>query len=304
MNVALQFDVIRALRKTASQALGSLSFTMLEIGAVPIDGETEPFHLLTDIFPESKVIAFEIDKGLCEKLNFSASDGHKFYPVALGRTEETRQFFNTADPMCSSLYRPNQDLLAQFFHMECATLKEVTSVDTVSLDYFIAHNGIDDVDFIKIDIQGAELDVFQGGVDTLKDVGIIVSEAEFIPQYVDQPLFGDVCGFLMKHGFMFHKFVGVGSRALRPAGVNDSQHVWADVMFIKDILRLSELPIEKLLKMGILSYLYNSSDLAFICFHTADKKGQTDIAQKFLQVGRKFGVPVSRHRWWTALFRR
>ena len=63
------------------------------------------------------------------------------------------------------------------------------------------------VDFIKIDIQGAELDVFKGGVDTLKDVVAIVSEVEFIPHYIDQPLFGDVCSFLTEKGFMFHKFL-------------------------------------------------------------------------------------------------
>ena len=53
-----------------------------------------------------------------------------------------------------------------------------------------------------------------GGVGTLTDVVAIASEVEFIPLYIDQPLFGDVCAFLAKHDFMFHKFLGLCGRFL------------------------------------------------------------------------------------------
>jgi len=140
-------------------------------------------------------------------------------------------------------------------------------------------------------------------------VSAIVSEVEFIPHYVDQPLFGDVSGFLMQHGFMFHKFLGMAGRALRPVMMNNdrnsaSQHIWPDAMFIKDILRLSELPAEKLLKMGVLSYLYESPDVAYSCFHAADQKGQTDIGLKFLQTGARAAQPKPGRRRWATLFRR
>ena len=62
------------------------------------------------------------------------------------------------------------------------------------------------IDFLKVDIQGAELDVFKGSRETLKEILMIVSEVEFIEQYIDQPLFGDVSSFLKDFDFMFHNF--------------------------------------------------------------------------------------------------
>lgn len=145
------------------QANPALTFTLLEIGALPLEGHIEPFHDLVEIFPGSNIISFEIEESLCSELNITAKPGHKYFPVALGLTEETRQFYETQHPMCSSLYMPNEKLISMYNNMEVAMLKSVGSVDTVSLDYFVKHNGIDTVDFIKIDIQGAELDVFKGG---------------------------------------------------------------------------------------------------------------------------------------------
>jgi len=306
-NGAVQAEVLNILRTMEPEAFGSLSFTMLDIGAVPLEGAVEAFHQITDIFPESRVIAFEVDDDLCAKLNREAKHGHKYYSTALGRTEESRPFFQTADPMCSSLYRPNEALLARYYNMESAILEKETLIDTVSLDYFMAQHGIKDVDFIKIDIQGAELDVFQGGIKTLRDTGIIVSEVEFIPHYINQPLFGDVSAFLMQQGFMLHKFLGMAGRALRPVLMNNdrnsaSQHIWTDALFIKDILRLTELPTDKLMKMGVLSYLYGSPDVAYSCFHAADHLGQTDIALKFLQTGARVAAPKSARRRWAKLF--
>lgn len=65
--------------------------------------------------------------------------------------------------MCSSLYKPNEKLVSLYNNMEVAMLKSIESIETDSLDYFTKENSIESVDFIKIDIQGAELDVFQGG---------------------------------------------------------------------------------------------------------------------------------------------
>lgn len=50
----------------------TLTFTMLEIGALPVEGQKEPFYQLLDIFPESRIIAFEVDKKLCEQLLMGA----------------------------------------------------------------------------------------------------------------------------------------------------------------------------------------------------------------------------------------
>lgn len=109
------------------------------------------------------MIAFELDKELCARLNQEARPGLEFFPVALGRAEETRTLYEAIAPMCYSLYEPNERLLRLYQNFEVAYLKATSQVDTVSLDTFAEQNEIRSVDFVKIDIQGAELDVFQGG---------------------------------------------------------------------------------------------------------------------------------------------
>jgi len=138
VKLALEAEILQTLIELEPDALRPLSFTMLEIGAAPIEGMVEPFYQLTDLFPESRVIGFELDESLCEELNSNAKAGHRFYPAALGRTEETRPLFRTVDPICCSLYRPNEELIARYYNMEIAMLEGIDSIDTVSLDHFVA----------------------------------------------------------------------------------------------------------------------------------------------------------------------
>ena len=266
-----------------------LSFTILEIGALPLEGKQEPFYQLLDIFPDSKIIAFEVDEELCDQLNNKARTGIKFFPIALGRTEERRVFYQTFNPMCSSLYKPNEKLIDLYQNMEFARLKSVENIETVSLDYFIKEYGIDTVDFIKIDIQGAELEVFQGGVNTLKSVVAIVCEVEFIQHYIDQPLFGDVCAFLAENKIMFHKFLGMAGRTLKPIAIDNNpnyptQHIWCDAVFIKDIFKLAVLDPEKLLKMGLLAFIYGSPDVTYQCFKYYDQKKGTNLHERMFDM--------------------
>ena len=152
----------------------SLKFEIVEIGAHPHGAQQERFHILLDFFPGSKIHAFEVDEEECIKLNKLTKDGLKFYPYALGNKEEKRKFYETNHPMCSSLYKPNEKLLKLFNNLSVAYLKKITEVNTISLDAFLKKEKIESIDFIKMDIQGAELDVLKGAEKSLKNVLTII----------------------------------------------------------------------------------------------------------------------------------
>jgi FkbM family methyltransferase len=279
-------NAIEVLAGILREADYRLRFTICEVGALPI-GE-EPFYRLLASFPGSRIIAFEPDEALCEAQNKISRTGVTFYPIALGRTEEQRDFYVTEHPMCSSLYPPNEALLLRYNNMEVARLKEVTSVSTVSLDGFVSSQAIGAVDFIKIDIQGAELEVFQGGVSTLAHVLAIVSEAELIEHYVGQPLFGDVCAFLSSQGLQFQKFLGFGGRTLKPIVVDEnphavSQQMWSDVLFIRNLFANKDLTDEEYLKTAVLAVLYGCVDVALFCCREVDIARGSTIGQDFLR---------------------
>jgi FkbM family methyltransferase len=55
----------------------------------------------------------------------------------------------------------------------------------------------------KLDVQGYELTVLAGAEKTLPLVDVLIVETSFVELYERQPLFGDVFGFLVDHGFSF-----------------------------------------------------------------------------------------------------
>ena len=277
---------------TAAQIIrnsfGELAFTILEIGAIPVDAAGEPFHDFPVIFPGSKVIAFELDKNKCDQLNSTAKPGIHYFPVALGEKNEDRLLFETVHPMCTSLYYPNTQFLRRFNGMDVNMPKSVSSVHTTSLDEFVQQAGLTP-DFIKIDIQGAELDVFRGGVKTLRSVVGIVSEVEFVPLYINQPLFGEVSSFLSEQKFMFHRFLGLAGRTLSPFVLNNdpcfaTQHLWADAMFIRDLDTLDGIPDVMLLKMAVLALLYGSKDVSCYCLLKFDGRNGTKLYSDFIDI--------------------
>ena len=202
-----------------------INFTIIEIGAVQIQNEKEPFYELLDYFPASKIIGFEIEKAVCEKMNSESLKGVKYYPYALGKANEKRKLYITQHPMCCSLYKPNEEFIKLYNNFEVAYLKKETEIDTISLDYFIDKHDVGNIDFIKIDVQGAELDIFKGGSKALKNVLKIVCEVEFVQLYENQPLFGDVCNYLSQHDIMFNKFLGLAGRALKPIMLNNDPNI-------------------------------------------------------------------------------
>ena len=281
----MSIDIYRGLADIVRRASGSLAFNIIEVGARPVDSDPEPFYSVLDWFPGSRIHAFEVEHDLCEQLNRTARPGVVYHPVALGRAEEERPFYQTAHPMCASLYRPNERLIERYHNMEVAMLRSVGSISTVSLDYFAREHRVGPVDFVKIDVQGAELEIFEGGTSTLRDVVAVISEVEFIPCYEQQPLFGDVCAFLARQGIGFHKFLTLAGRALRPTIVANNpntatQHMWADAMFLRDTLQAERLGSDQLLKMAILAHIYGSPDVAVFCCMEYDRRHGTGLGRE------------------------
>ena len=264
-----------------------IKFNIVEIGALRIAGSSEPFYELLDYFPSSQIIGFELDKEVCKKMNSESREGAKYYPYAIGKANETRKLYITQHPMCTSLYKPNEELIKLYNNFEVAYLKNETEIETVSLDYFVNKFNIENIDFIKIDVQGAELDIFKGATKVLNNVVKIVCEVEFVPHYENQPLFGDICVFLNQHNLMFNKFLGLAGRALKPIMLNNdpnraSQHIWSDAVFIHHIQKISNLNDTKLLKLAILSCVYMSLDLTFFCLSEYDKRHMTTYSKDWM----------------------
>lgn len=279
-------DTLKKLIKIINKTKINCKFTIFEIGALQLNNSKEPFYKLLDYFPSSEIIGFEIEKELCDKMNSKAAKGIRYYPYALGEKNEKKKLYNTKHPMCTSLYKPNEKLIRLYNNLDVSYLKSETEIETISLDNFIDKHKIDEVDFIKIDVQGAELDIFKGGKNVLKNVLKIICEVEFVSMYENQPLFGDVNNFLTQHDFMFQKFISIAGRTLRPLIPKNpdaaSQHMWSDAAFIRHVEKIQNLSNEKLLKLSLLSTIYDSVDLAYYCLLAFDKRNSSTLSSDWI----------------------
>lgn len=246
---------------------------ILDVGAALL--LEPPYQCLLDA-GKARITGFEPDEQARETLQQHFGSSHVFHPHFVGAGGPAT-FHQTNWNFTGSLYAPNTPLLAQFNHLE-EVMQPVAShaVQTVALNDLPE---IRDVDFIKIDVQGSELSVFENAGRILKDVLVIQTEVEFVSLYQDQPLFADVDRFLRGAGFQFHTFLELAGRAFRPivapAGpyAPVRQFLWADAVYVADWMQLERLASERLRRYAVLAHdVLHSYDLAHRVLQELDRR--------------------------------
>jgi protein O-GlcNAc transferase len=262
------------------------TINIVDVGAMSLGANSTPYTKLEQADMVS-IVGFEPVQAECDKLNASAGAKCKYLPYALGDGSQ-RTFHICNYPMTSSLYEPNTPLLYKFQKLEELTrVVKTTRIQTHRLDDV---KEVQDTDYLKLDVQGAELDVLKGAEKVLADAVLVHTEVEFIPMYKDQPLFAEVDQHMRQQGYLFHKFAGIAGRTFKPLLVNNdatrgqSQMLWADAVYVKDFMTLDRLRPEKLLKLAaILHMQYVSVDLALVALMAYDTKTHAGLANQYLQ---------------------
>jgi len=240
---------------------------------------------LTKVLP-CEVIGFEPVAPECEKLARMNVSGRTYLPYFIG-DGSVRTFYECNRTMTSSLFEPNTPLLAKFHNLENLTrVVKTSSVQTKRLDDIPETAG---VDFLKLDVQGAELLVLSGAQSRLKDVLVVHTEVEFVPLYKGQPLFADIDAFLRAHGFAFHTMALTG-RSFKPLMVKGNinapinQRLWGDAVYVRDFMALDRLAPVALLKLAAMCHEnYGSHDLAGVALQEYDRRMGTGLQMEYLQ---------------------
>lgn len=257
---------------------------IVDVGANPLGDVKPPYQALLDESVAS-LIGFEPDPAAFAKLQSNLAKDRIYLPFAVGDGGR-HQFRICAMSGMNSLLPPNFDLLNLLhLHGLWAEVKTIVDVDTKRLDDIAE---IETIDYLKIDIQGGELMVFENAERKLKDCLVVHSEVMFVPMYEGQPLFSEQELFLRKLGLQVHKFFEMQGHVLKPFAVRGDVHAplsqvfWADVVFIKDITRLDRLSPEQLLKLAIiLHYVYSSVDVAHLVIEAYDRAAHTNLAPEY-----------------------
>lgn len=260
--------------------------TVIDIGAMAIEGVDEPYAPLVRK-EMATVIGFDASAEECEKLNKTSHPNHRFFPYFIFDGSK-RSFYITAQLSSSSLYKPNTNLISLFHDLP--PLLEVInteSVQTSRLDDIPELSGTH-CDYLKLDIQGAELGALQNSEKILKDVLIIHTEAEFAPLYHGQPLFPDIDQYLRSKGFMFHTLAQLGVGSFDPTKnksghcITTNQCLWCDAVYIRDPQNFKNLTPDQLIKIVVIIHeIYKSFDLCHLALSIYDQKTGSSMAENY-----------------------
>lgn len=258
---------------------------IVDIGANPID-EIPPYkELLANGM--ARVVGFEPNKEALKLLNEAKGPNEIYLPYVIADGQRHTLRLCQASGM-TSLLEPNMALY-QYFHgfAQWGTVVKEEVVETHRLDDV---SDISKLDYLKIDIQGGELLVFKNARRRLSECTVIQTEVEFLPLYIDQPLFSDVERFLRSRGFIFHRFwPSARSRTIQPMLVNNdiyrgfSQIVDADAVFIRDFMKLDRLNDHGLLCMALILHdIYRSFDVVLRLLMELDQRRGSALASRYI----------------------
>ena len=206
---------------------------------------------------------FEPNSELHQNLKNKNTDclSYNIYPFLISEKKEIISLNICDNPGVSSIFKPNFLFLSKFKDHKRFNINKKISLEANNLDSL----NLKSSDFIKIDIQGAELKALNGSLKTLDNTLGLEIEVEFQKMYENQPIFGDIHKFLDDKEFELIDFPII-KRWEREEENSFGQIVFADALFLRSPEFANEnFNSSKMAKYILILLLYNKFDLIDAC---------------------------------------
>ena len=233
--------------------MGEEKLSILDIGA---QGGIEPRW--KTVKKNLEYIGLEGDAAEFEKIkNKHSVANSEIRNKVVGEKSTLADFYISKEPGKSSLYKPNFEFLSRF-----GAWDRFEPIDKI----LVQVNRIEDIsnqkpDFIKLDIQGGELNALKGAIGNLENCVGIEVEVEFSELYEGQPRFNEINSFLDAFGFEFIDFVNLRKWHRNGCKVG-GQLVFGDALYIckKSESFFEDQNILKLRKLITILVIYGKFD--------------------------------------------
>jgi FkbM family methyltransferase len=191
---------------------------------------------------------FEPAPDECARLNQIPSRpwrATRYVPTAVGGKDGQATLKIPGNGEGASLLAHNPDMIAGFGHVALhRTLREI-AVETFTLDSACDRFGLDAPDYLKIDVEGAELDILQAAPRALGNCAAVKVEVSVLEQRRHQPLMQDVLTHMVEAGFVLGEIRGIHAWRRRPLPAHPYSANWivpysrgvaaqCDLVFLRD----------------------------------------------------------------------
>lgn len=211
----------RKARTSLAEAYAHLSGLGFQPKTVVDVGVASGTQELYQAFPDSFFVLIEPLKAFEPQL-LSILERYKGLYVLAAAGAKTGQALFHAHPNHlegSSLYKESIDPEAD---------GEEISVPMIRVDDILAEQGLQGPFLLKVDVQGAELQVLEGAQRTLTQTEVVVLEASLFAFLQGAPQFFDVIGYMKERGFVVYDLIPGWHRPL------DNALAQVDLVFVKE----------------------------------------------------------------------
>lgn len=218
--------------KLIAQAVSAANPVLFDIGA----HHGQSVIYLRSIFPNSIIYSFEPDPESFAILENHQFDNNFCFNVAVSNYSGELRFYRNEISHTNSLFKVNYES-KDSIRINEEKLKESTcyfdkinqpiEVNAIRLDDFVEQHDIESIDLLKIDVQGAEVRVLEGGERALKKTKTIILEASFYDFYENRTSFYDIEKILLPLGFRMFAIMELSQNPMN--GRTD----WAEILYTR-----------------------------------------------------------------------
>ena len=222
-------------------------------------------------------VGFEPNSVEFGKLKTQASDPWKsvtMLPYGVSGETGSQTLYVPTDPEAASLLKHNSAIGNKFDKPQFFEIEHTEEIDTLSLGDALTNSDLQTVDYLKIDIEGAELAVLQSSPSVVAETLAIKTEVAFMEFRQGQPLAGDVDAFLRRSGFELmdilspahwrrHGYVVDPFYSAETPPYSRGQIVQSDYLFFRDPDTLDD-HVPQLLKLSMISLALGYFDHALM----------------------------------------
>ena len=238
--------------------------------------------------------AFEGDARQIEGIKNAFGTAATVYPDFLFDGSEQTLYLASPESGMSSLFKPDPAALAFFNGFE--NFGHVESTERVQTRRLDDVDGLPQIDFVKMDIQGAELTVLRNGAQKLRNCLAVQVEVSYVCLYEGQPSFGEVDVWMRSQGYVPHCFLDVKRWSIAPTifdnnfRIPGNQLLESDVVYVKNPLKLAALHNTQVAKFAVLAhYSLGSVDLCVWLLLELERRDviRAESHQRYLESLRK-----------------
>ena len=179
-------------------------------------------------FPEANIYTFEPAEETFKTLQQACRHDAKIHPyqLAISDINGEKEFFINEDQSTSSLLESSREIKNRSLHEKMKPVGSST-VQCQTLETFCNQHSIREIEFLKMDIQGAELQAIAGASELFASgrIKVVFCEVQFSPMYKNACDFSAISEAMKGFGYPLYGIY-------HPYHFLSDGLLWADAIFV------------------------------------------------------------------------